>query len=333
MADRLKKSYQTILILLLFISMNIIIYGESLSNVSGISNLSNYSKIKNIESKKILDFDTQIVLNDNLVYEKESKKLFTGIAVQKINDKIKNINFYEKGKLTYFYKYYLDGNIEEMKEIDGNEVVIEKYDKNKKLSLRRVFENGILKEENQYSNGKKVSEYIVNDEKTGKYVYYDGKKVVSEMEVEQITQNKNIYQLTNSIKTYGRNGKVEREYNFKNGSIEGQIQKIYHSNGQIKYAGIAENNNLVEMQIKDLFQEFNRKGHKITECKELENEKWNCEFYNDDGKIKNSKTVNKNFSEIFSTKKYIYDSEPGMDFLRALGQGIIDGIILILQDL
>ena len=49
---------------------------------------------------------------------------------------IKNINFYENGNLISYYKYFLDGNIEETKEIDKekNQVIIQKYDKNKKTT-------------------------------------------------------------------------------------------------------------------------------------------------------------------------------------------------------
>ena len=114
----MKNKIKKIILVSTFCFLPIIAKSQSLENILGISKLENFSKIKNIEAEKILDYDTQIVLNNNLAYEKENNKLFTGIAVQKIKDNIKNINFYENGKLISYYKYFLDGNIEEAKEID-----------------------------------------------------------------------------------------------------------------------------------------------------------------------------------------------------------------------
>ena len=137
LVNKLKK----ILLIILFLILSIIAKSEKLSNISSISKLKNFKKLQSIESEKILDFDTQISINDNLVYEKNSNKLFTGIAVQKIKDDIRSINFYENGKLNYYYKYFLDGNIEELKEFDTrkNQVIIEKYDKNKKIIFQKII--------------------------------------------------------------------------------------------------------------------------------------------------------------------------------------------------
>ncbi len=122
--------------ILLCFFLPVIINAESLSTIPEISKLKNFSKLKNIETEKILDSDTQIIFNNNLAYEKESKNLFTGTAIQKVNNEIRNINFYKNGKITYFYKYFLDGNIEESNEFDKakNQHITEKYDKNNKLT-------------------------------------------------------------------------------------------------------------------------------------------------------------------------------------------------------
>ena len=140
----MKNKIKKIILVSTFCFLPIIAKSQSLENILGISKLENFSKIKNIEAEKILDYDTQIVLNNNLAYEKENNKLFTGVAVQKIKDNIKNINFYENGKLISYYKYFLDGNIEEAKEIDKekNQVIIQKYDKNKKTASQKLYENG-----------------------------------------------------------------------------------------------------------------------------------------------------------------------------------------------
>ena len=118
----MKNKIKKIILVSTFCFLPIIAKSQSLENISGISKLENFSKIKNIEAEKILDYDTQIVLNNNLAYEKENNKLFTGVAVQKIKDNIKNINFYENGNLISYYKYFLDGNIEEAKEIDKKRI-------------------------------------------------------------------------------------------------------------------------------------------------------------------------------------------------------------------
>ena len=66
------SKFKKILLILLFLIFSIIIKSEKLSNISGISKLKNFTKLQSIESEKILDFDTQVVLNNNLAYEKEN---------------------------------------------------------------------------------------------------------------------------------------------------------------------------------------------------------------------------------------------------------------------
>ena len=78
----MKNKIKKIILVSTFCFLPIIVKSQSLRNISDISKLENFSKIKNIEAEKILDYDTQIVLNNNLAYEKENNKLFTGITVQ-----------------------------------------------------------------------------------------------------------------------------------------------------------------------------------------------------------------------------------------------------------
>ena len=247
----MKNKIKKIILVSTFCFLPIIAKSQSLENILGISKLENFSKIKNIEAEKILDYDTQIVLNNNLAYEKENNKLFTGIAVQKIKDNIKNINFYENGNLISYYKYFLDGNIEEAKEIDKekNQVIIQKYDKNKKTASQKIYENGFLKSENQYINGILAAEYKSSEKENGKFIYYNGnKKVLSEMEVLQTNKKGQSYQMPKTIKIFGKNGKIEREYTFENGTLENQTQKVYYPNGNLKYTGIAKNNDMINME-------------------------------------------------------------------------------------
>lgn len=322
--------------ILLCFFLPVIINAESLSTIPEISKLKNFSKLKNIETEKILDSDTQIIFNNNLAYEKESKNLFTGTAIQKVNNEIRNINFYENGKITYFYKYFLDGNIEESNEFDKakNQHITEKYDKNNKLTYQRIYENGFLKSENQYVKGKLSTEYKAIDDKNGKFIYYaNNKKPYLESEIEQTVQNGNVYQITKNIKIYGKNGKPEREYNFKNGSIKNQPQKVYYSNGNLKYLAIAKNEDVVRMEIKELYEEYNPNGEKKMSCKEIEDKKWECEYYKKNGEIKSRKQITRDFSKNLSTFQYIYDSEPGMDFLKAVGEGIGTVFLTLLEGL
>lgn len=191
----MRKKIKKIILVNVFCFLSITAKSESLKNISGILKLENFSKIKNIEAEKILDYDTQIVLNNNLACEKENDKLFTGIAIQKIKDNIKNINFYENGNLISYYKYFLDGNIEEAKEIDKekNQVITQKYNKNKKNISQRIYENGFLKSENQYVNRKLTLEYRANGKENGNFIYYDGnKKVLSEIKDGEIKIKKQI---------------------------------------------------------------------------------------------------------------------------------------------
>lgn len=328
------SKFKKILLILLFLIFSIIIKSEKLSNISGISKLKNFTKLQSIESEKILDFDTQVVLNNNLAYEKENNKLFTGIAIQKIKDNIKNINFYENGNLISYYKYFLDGNIEEAKEIDKekNQVIIQKYNKNKKIILQKIYENGFLILENQYVNGKLTLEYRANGKENGNFIYYDGnKKVLSEIEVLQINKNGQIYQMPQVIKVFGKNGKIEREYTFKNGTLVGQVQKVYYPNGNLKYTGIAKNDDIIDVEIKELYEEYNSSGAKKMSCKEIKTDKWSCEYYKKDGEIKIKKQIKENFSKNFAASKDIYDNKPGIEFLKSIGKGIGNVFLMIID--
>lgn len=330
----MKNKIKKIILVSVFCFLPIIAKSQSLENILGISKLENFSKIKNIEAEKILDYDTQIVLNNNLAYEKENNKLFTGVAVQKIKDNIKNINFYENGNLISYYKYFLDGNIEEAKEIDKekNQVIIQKYDKNKKTTSQKIYENGFLKSENQYINGILAAEYKSSGKENGKFIYYNGnKKVLSEMEVLQTNKKGQSYQMPKTIKIFGKNGEIEREYTFENGTLENQTQKVYYPNGNLKYTGIAKNNDMINMEIKDLYEEYNSNGAKIMSCKEIETDKWSCEYYKKNGELKIRKQIKKDFSKNLATSKYIYNSEPGMNFLKSVGEGIGNIFLMILE--
>ena len=76
----MKNKIKKIILVSTFCFLPIIVKSQSLRNISDISKLENFSKIKNIEAEKILDYDTQIVLNNNLAYEKENNKLFDFLA-------------------------------------------------------------------------------------------------------------------------------------------------------------------------------------------------------------------------------------------------------------
>ena len=332
LVNKLKK----ILLIILFLILSIITKSEKLSNISSISKLKNFRKLQSIESEKILDFDTQISINDNLVYEKNSNKLFTGIAVQKIKDDIRSINFYENGKLNYYYKYFLDGNIEELKEFDTrkNQVIIEKYDKNKKIIFQKIYENGFLILENHYMDGKLTVEYKADSKENGEFIYYNGKRKISETEIIQVNQNGQIFQIPQIIKTFGKNGKLEREYHFKNGTIKGEKQKVYYPNGNLRYVGIAKNDDIVDLRIKEMYEEYDKYGNKVKSCSEVANEFWECEYYNKNGKLKNRTKGEGDYFETMSTSKYTYDNKPGIEFLKSIGKGIgniflmiIDGIL------
>ena len=330
----MRKKIKKIILVNVFCFLSITAKSESLKNISGILKLENFSKIKNIEAEKILDYDTQIVLNNNLACEKENDKLFTGIAIQKIKDNIKNINFYENGNLISYYKYFLDGNIEEAKEIDKekNQVIIQKYNKNKKNISQRIYENGFLKSENQYVNGKLTLEYRANGKENGNFIYYDGnKKVLSEIEVLQINKNGQIYQMPQVIKVFGKNGKIEREYTFKNGTLVGQVQKVYYPNGNLKYTGIAKNDDIIDMEIKELYEEYNSSGAKKMSCKEIETDKWSCEYYKKDGERKIKKQIREDFSKNLAASKDIYDNKPGIEFLKSIGKGIGNVFLMIID--
>ena len=330
--SKLKK----ILLILLFLIFSIIIKSEKLSSISGISKLKNFTKLQSIESEKILDFDTQVVLNNNLAYEKENNKLFTGIAIQKIKNNIRSINFYENGNLISYYKYFLDGDIENLKEFDKNknQVITQKYDKNKKIILQKIYENEFLILENHYINGKLTIEYKAENKENGKFIYYNSKKKISEMEILQANQNGQILQIPQVVRIFRKNGKLEREYIFKNGSLENQKQKIYYPNGNLKHVAIAANNNMQELLIKELYEEYYKNGNKAMKCNEVSNGRvWDCEYYNQNGNLKSKEQVFKDFYQSFAVKQS--NSSPSfqenMEDLKNSGKGILNVFFMILD--
>ena len=151
------------------------------------------------------------------------------------------------------------------------------------------------------------------------------------MEVLQTNKKGQSYQMPKTIKIFGKNGKIEREYTFENGTLENQTQKVYYPNGNLKYTGIAKNNDMINMEIKDLYEEYNSNGAKIMSCKEIETDKWSCEYYKKNGELKIRKQIKKDFSKNLATSKYIYNSEPGMNFLKSVGEGIGNIFLMILE--
>lgn len=307
------------IVLILYFILIIFIKGESLSSISGISELKNFEKLKKIESEKILDYDSEIIFN-GLAYIKNSGDIFTGIAVQKIKNRIKSINFYENGELTTYYKYFPNGKIDELKETnkEKKQSIYETYNENGKIISRVIYENGLLKSENQYRNGKLAIEYTFGNN--------GDKKILSEMEELKNNKNNEKQQIPEIIKTFGKNGNLEREYTFKNKTLEGQLQKIYYPNGNLKYVAIAKNNDMTAMEIKELYEEYNSDGTKKMSCKEIEEEKWNCEYYKKNGEIKTRKHTKKDFSKNMAVS---YKENSGVEFLKGIGKGIF----MILEEL
>lgn len=66
-------------------------------------------------------------------------------------------------------------------------------------------------------------------------------------------------------------------------------------------------------------------------CKEIEADKWSCEYYKKNGELKIRKQIKKDFSKNLATSKYIYDNEPGMNFLKSVGEGIGNIFLMILE--
>ena len=233
--------------------------------------------------------------------------------------------------LSRMYQKYFDNNLfkyEILDYLDGDEAGL----KSIIFSVKGEYAYGFLKSENQYVSGILAAEYKSNGKENGKFIYYNGnKKVLSEMEVLQTNKKGQSYQMPKTIKIFGKNGKIEREYTFENGTLENQTQKVYYPNGNLKYTGIAKNNDMINMEIKDLYEEYNSNGAKIMSCKEIETDKWSCEYYKKNGELKIRKQIKKDFSKNLSTSKYIYDSETGVNFLKSVGEGIGNIFLMILE--
>ena len=66
-------------------------------------------------------------------------------------------------------------------------------------------------------------------------------------------------------------------------------------------------------------------------CKEIETDKWSCEYYKKDGEIKIKKQIREDFSKNLAASKDIYDNKPGIEFLKSIGKGIGNVFLMIID--
>ncbi len=329
---RIYKNIKNVVIIIFFL-ISFSVKTETLSNISGLEKLENYNEIKNIEVKRIADYDKELAKRNGKAYDSENNEIFTGVGVQKVNGLIRYLYFYENGVINKVYKYYLDGKIEEIQEFKNGipDGLSEKYDKNGKPISRTVSKDGYLKKKEEYNTkGKLTMEYKEIDKNHGVFVYYDekGKKVLVESEMLQVSYQGNIYTIPDgSMKVYGRNGKVEREYNYKNGRMEGQEQKVYYPNGKLKYYTIAKTNDMRDPGTSKVYIAYYTNGREEVHCNEKNKGEtngatiWKCEYFTSGGKSKEVKEYEGDiYSRSFSTTQYEYDNTDAVDFFTGIAK-------------
>lgn len=164
----------------------------------------------NILAQKEVNFDKlEEDKKTGLIYIKENKELFTGIANQ----------YYENGKLGTKFSYkngVLEG--EGITYYETGEVWCEFYYSKGKLDgvIRTYYKDGSLETEKYIKNGKFNGPYKV---------YFQNGKL-------EYDANFNELKLDGVIKTYYENGKELSVENYKNGNLDGEAIR-YYENGNL----------------------------------------------------------------------------------------------------
>ena len=93
------------IITVIFILLTVILNAGKISDIKGTRSLKNYNEIKDLEVKRMVDYDNYDEVGD-LVYVHGENEPFTGLAVRYENEKITGLYFYENGKHVRLYLVY-----------------------------------------------------------------------------------------------------------------------------------------------------------------------------------------------------------------------------------
>ena len=293
----LNKKYIFILIILIF---NNILSAMKLSELEGVKKLSNYTEIKDIDVERIVDYDNYDRNKEkNRVYVKGETIPFTGIGIEKKNNKITGITIYKGGKSEGpHYRYYENGQlyIKIQQKNDKTEGEGFEYYPNGKLRDKRIYKNGVIVEATDYYQNGKIDRTFKSTEGLKGIItgyYEDGIHKNSEMSVIQDYSKKGTikYIMDGESKAYDKQGRLMGIVNYKNGKMYGLPQKLF-KNGNLKYEYVAASEKGgSDFEAMTYFKEYFDNSDKLKlDCDEQSKGKWHCKEYNKNGSLKNEFT-------------------------------------------
>ena len=280
--------------IIIFFTLNTLLFPISLSTIKGLNRLSNYNEIKDINVDNIVSSDEIERINGIVVYVKNNK-IFNGVLIaRKYGQNITGIYFYKNGKnygiANSYYEngqLYLTGNYVNDK-IEGKSF---EYYLNGKLKDERFYKNGvIINSMEYYQNGKKKRIFKTTEGLRGIITgyYEDGIHKSSEMSVIQEYDRKGgtNYIMDGESIAYDKKGQVLGIINYKDNKTTGLKQQAF-KNGKLKYEYISASDKLEDLKMQDYYIEYFDNSEQIKlNCNELSRGNWRCKEYSKNGNFK-----------------------------------------------
>ena len=281
-------------LVIIFFTLNTLLFPISLSTIKGLNRLSNYNEIKDINVDNIVSSDEIERIKGIVVYVKNNK-IFNGVLIaRKYGQNITGIYFYENGKnygiANSYYEngqLYLTGNYVNDK-IEGKSF---EYYLNGKLKDERFYKNGvIINSMEYYQNGKKKRIFKTTEGLRGIITgyYEDGIHKSSEMSVIQEYDRKGgtNYIMDGESIAYDKKGQVLGIINYKDNKTTGLKQQAF-KNGKLKYEYISASDKLEDLKMQDYYIEYFDNSEQIKlNCNELSRGNWRCKEYSKNGNFK-----------------------------------------------
>ena len=281
-------------LVIIFFTLNTLLFPISLSTIKGLNRLSNYNEIKDINVDNIASSDEIERINGIVVYVKNNK-IFNGVLIaRKYGQNITGIYFYKNGKnygiANSYYEngqLYLTGNYVNDK-IEGKSF---EYYLNGKLKDERFYKNGvIINSMEYYQNGKKKRIFKTTEGLRGIITgyYEDGIHKSSEMSVIQEYDRKGgtNYIMDGESIAYDKKGQVLGIINYKDNKTTGLKQQAF-KNGKLKYEYISASDKLEDLKMHDYYIEYFDNSEQIKlNCNELSRGNWRCKEYSKNGNFK-----------------------------------------------
>jgi len=281
-------------LVIIFFTLNTLLFPISLSTIKGLNRLSNYNEIKDINVDNIASSDEIERINGIVVYVKNNK-IFNGVLIaRKYGQNITGIYFYKNGKnygiANSYYEngqLYLTGNYVNDK-IEGKSF---EYYLNGKLKDERFYKNGvIINSMEYYQNGKKKRIFKTTEGLRGIITgyYEDGIHKSSEMSVIQEYDRKGgtNYIMDGESIAYDKKGQVLGIINYKDNKTTGLKHQAF-KNGKLKYEYISASDKLEDLKMQDYYIEYFDNSEQIKlNCNELSRGNWRCKEYSKNGNFK-----------------------------------------------